>query len=416
MYEITKEASVLLHLLKKHLHAATPELPEQILKEADWKAVMEEAGHQAVLISAFDAAAAYKEYIPAEVYQQWFQRVSRGLVSNLRVSNAQRELTELLTKKGYPYIILKGEASAAYYPKPDLRHLGDIDFLIDPRQKAELETVLIEAGYIKGKDTVIQHVDFRKSGVCLEMHFNIPGFPQGKLGELVRDYLHDLFRQGKMLVRGGQTFRVPEEAHHGLILLLHMQNHMVTEGLGLRHLCDWAAFVDATWQQAFWQEQLLPLLRKLGLLKYTEVMTQLCTDVLGTHPVTWGKADTELCSAVLQDILTGGNFGRKDMARSKAGMMIPKQRNGGSEKGSVYRLWKILHQSTYHLYPIVRKVRFLHPVFDLYRVGLYLFRVVSGRRFSLSKLAPLAKERTLVYEQLQIFEVESEPAENESEN
>ena len=407
MYEMSQEISVLLHLLRRNLRPQTDLLSEAEIKGVDWNAVMEEAAYQAVLIPAFDAAAPYKKLIPIEVYQRWFQRVSRGLASNICVSRTQRALTALLESKEYPYIILKGEASASYYQKSELRQLGDVDFLINPKQQREIEELLVAAGYVKVKDTVIQHVEFRKDGVCLELHFSLPGFPEGSISQQVRNYMNTLFAQKKRIGSPGKEFYVPEEAHHGLILLLHMQNHMVEQGLGLRHLCDWAAFVEYTWQQSFWQEKLLPLLKKIGLYKYAAVMTQICADVFGTSCFDWDiDKDPELCNAVLQDILIGGNFGRKDPVRSKAGLMVPKQRNDGNAKGRMYGLWKTVHRSTYNAYPIVRKIKIFHPVFDAYRIGLYLCRVVSGRRPSLAELIPLAESRTVVYQQLHIFEVE----------
>jgi len=406
MSEITKEAEILLHLLQKHFRPETENLPEAELKAADWQAVWKEAAHQAVLISAFDAAAAYRAYMPVEVYMQTFQRVSRGMMSNLRVNNAQRALGALLEGKGYPYVILKGEAAAAYYPKPELRHLGDVDFLIDPRQKAELTALLVETGYIDGKHENQYHTDFSKDGVALEMHFQLPGLPDGRARETVLDYIKDLLTFTPAAIDHQGGFPAPAAPFHGLILLLHMQKHMTGSGLGLRHLCDWAAFVERTWQASFWQQKLLPLLREIGLLKYTAVMTKVCALALGTVCPDWAEAEDELCAAVLHDILTGGNFGRKDALRSRAGMMVPRADRGGSEKGTVYRLWNTLHRSTGVMYPIVRKYRILHPVMDVYRVGVYGFRRLTGQRPSLRKLAPLAQARRSVYEQLEIFETE----------
>ena len=37
----------------------------------------------------------------------------------------------------------------------------------------------------------------------------------------------------------GEKIRIPAPFHHGLILLLHTVHHMLGEGIGLRHLCDW---------------------------------------------------------------------------------------------------------------------------------------------------------------------------------
>ena len=358
------------------------------------------------MLSAFDAAAQYKTFIPSTVYQAWFQRSSRVLRSNLLVENAQREMVALMKKHGYPYVILKGESAASYYPKPELRHLGDVDFLIDADQKEEIEKIFLEAGYTSELHEHICHVVLKKPGAHLEMHFEIAGIPYGQPGELVREYMHDTLSCAKWIGSSNAAFCSPDEAHHGLILLLHMQHHMVSEGLGLRHLCDWAAFVDRTLEQNFWQERLLPLLREIGLFKYACVMTHVCAKALGTACPEWAQAEADLCDAVLLDILSGGNFGRKDKERSKAGMMISEHGKDGISHGSTYNLWKTLHKSTGDKYAVVHRVKILHPILDVYRAGLYLCRWIVGKRPSLLKMVPLAQSRRKVYEQLQIFERE----------
>lgn len=406
MYEITKEDSVLLHLLRGNFRADTDLLPNSVLESVDWQAVMQESAHQAVLVSAFDTAARYKAFIPGEIYKAWFQQVSRVLRSNLKVENAQREMVRLLEERGYQYVVLKGESAAAYYPKTELRHLGDVDFLIESSQKDEIEKVFIEAGYTSELHEHICHIVLKKPGSHLEMHFEIAGIPYGQPGELVREYMQDVLNCKKQIKTTSTAFYSPGEAHHGLILLLHMQHHMVSEGLGLRHLCDWAAFVDQTWQMPFWDMQLLPLLKKIGLYKYAAVITKVCADAFGTSCPVWAYAEQELCAAVLKDILTGGNFGRKDQERRRAGMMISEHGKNGISHGNIYNLWKSLHQSTPGQYPIVQRVKILHPVLDVYRVGVYLCRRVVGKRPSLIKMGLFAQERRSIYEQLHIFEVE----------
>lgn len=402
MSEITREQEVLLHLIQKNFRPDTQALPDEVLKAVDWAAVFKEAAQQAVLITAFDSAGTYKAHIPAEVYMQTFQRVSRGMMKNLQVNGAQKALTTLLAQNGYPYVILKGEAAAAYYPRPELRHLGDVDFLIDPAQKEEIAALLEQNGYTgSGHDHAV-HVVFKKPGAHLEMHFDLPGVPNGQQGETVHRYVKNLLPT----TGAGVQLCVPAAEHHGLILLLHMSHHMVSEGLGLRHLCDWAAFVDRTWKEDFWQDHLLPLLREIGLMKYAAVVTKAASLAMGTSCPDWARAEDDLCGAVLHDILTGGNFGRKDKERSKAGMMLSEREMNGVADSGLQSLIHKLHRSVERRHPIVQKIKPLYAVFDLYYGGLYLARSAMGKRPSLMKMAPLAQERRSIYEQLEIFETE----------
>lgn len=407
MRDLTREEQVLLHLLQRSLHPETDLLPEKMLAQTDWKAVMDESAHQAVLLAAFDAAAVYKKFIPGQVWQEWFQRSSRALMSNLRVNKAQRELVALLEEKGFPYVILKGEVAAAYYPKPELRHLGDVDFLIDPAQRDVVIPTLEDCGYTNCGHDVGIHVAFRKNGASAEMHYDLPGVPYGEAGERVWEFMRGKDGMPPLIWSNEKGYRVPDPARHGLVLLLHMEKHMLSEGLGLRHLCDWAAFVDRTARETFWDRELLPLLKKIGLLHYAAVITKMCALCLGCVCPDWAVyGDEILCRAVLEDVLEGGNFGFKDSERKNVGMFLSYQGKSGTKFGAIRNLWNTLHTVTACRHPIVQKVPLLHPFFDVYRAGLYLVRTARGKRPSLAKLAPLAQERRSTYEQLRIFETD----------
>lgn len=404
MEQMTNEYRVLLHLLKNSFCRQIPPLSEDLCRAVDWNAVLHEASQQAVLLSVFDRAAAYKDYIPEDVYAHWFGKVSRSLMRNLQISKGQQNLVALLGKHGVSYVILKGEASAAYYTRPDLRHLGDIDFLIKPDQTERVTDLLLTDGYVKSDHVDVWHILFTKARVAFEMHFALPGMPEGPAGEWIRKATSELWNGIERQSSIGGGFSAPSDWHHGLILLLHMQQHMLNDGLGLRHLCDWAAFVNKTHGRDFWPEQLLPLLKEVGLLKYAAVMTRICAEYLGISCPAWAEAERSLCDAVLYDILTGGNFGRKDLARSKAGVIIDTAGEMNADQNVLLRFWDILHRSTYDMYPAAQRSRCLHYALDLYRIGLYLCRWITGKRPSLQKLTSLAEERSSIYEQLQIFE------------
>jgi len=216
-----------------------------------------------------------------------------------------------------------------------------------------------------------------------------------------------VMEHGVQVTSDGHTFRVPAGEHEGLILLLHMQHHMLGEGFGLRHLCDWAFFVEETGDQSFWNELLLPLLKEIGLFYYAAVLTKTCARYLGSSCPDWAaNAEDDLCREVLEDILSGGNFGRKDIVRSRAGTLISDHGKNGTSRGAIYNLYRTLHRSTKEKYPIVTKIKLLHPLLDAVRAAGYMVKVVRGERTALTKLAPLALERRTTYEKLRIFEPE----------
>lgn len=168
-----------------------------------------------------------------------------------------------------------GVASASYYPDYMNRILGDCDFLIDANEMEAVKKELCDAGYDMSGENNDHHLVFRKGEQDLEMHYDIPGIPPEKLGTLVREYVKDILKETIPFKAQDYIINPPLPKYHGLILLLHMQQHMQTNGIGLRHLMDWCVFVNQTYKEDFWEQDLLPIIKKIGMFKYAQVMTKI---------------------------------------------------------------------------------------------------------------------------------------------
>lgn len=399
---MTQEQNILLNVIGSALTGREVTPPDST---CDWQKLVQEAKQQAVGLMFLDTLTPCQAQIPQETYQNMCSLGMAIAGSNMRVGFAQSQLVGWMGQNNWSYMILKGESAAAYYPKPELRTLGDVDFLIQPDQRQLIGQMLQEKGFTLSHQGHICHEVFRKRGAHLEMHFQVAGIPNGQAGELATEYLQDALACVQIKNIGSGEFCVPADRHHGLILLLHMQHHMLGEGIGLRHLCDWACFAEKTWQMDFWQESLLPLLKKIGLFTYASVMTKTASLYFGTVCPFWAQADTELCREVMEDILAGGNFGTKDDTRKASGQMVSNRGKDGTKHGKIYYLYKILHASTLEAYPSLKTKPLLVPFAMFWRACKYIWKVAKGERYALHKLAPKADERKSVYERLHIFEM-----------
>ncbi len=374
----------------------------------DWRAVAKEAAQQAVSLLAFDSASKVVEHIPAEVYRQWTERAFAAMSVNARIDHIQHELTALLDRDHHPYVILKGAASAAYYPKAELRTQGDIDFLIDPAQSEAISALLQQNGYIAENIHSNHHTVFKKAGVVLEMHFREPAIPQGPIGDKIRAFLQDNIHKTQTLNNGTHDFYAPTDSRHGLILLLHSQHHMLSEGLGLRHLCDWACFVQKTATRPFWKE-LIPFIKEIGLFTYASVITQLCNTYFSTPLPDWAEINEQsLVANLMEDVLIGGNFGKKDRQRSRSGMMITYTGSNNTTHSRFYYLFRTLTNAIQATHPSVNSFPILYPVFAIKVIIQYTLKVARGERLPIGELANTANERRSVYHKLHIFEVKKQ--------
>ena len=399
----TLEQRVLIELLAGEISGKS-ELCEEELKSVDWAEVLKESKAQAVALMAAEAVVKYRDYIPN--YSDFENIAAAAHSLNVRTAFEEQQLNNIMGDR--PFVILKGMAAASYYPKPRGRSLGDIDFLIDPSHREEIEELLSKNGYKNWDRDHICHVVFKKGNAHLEMHFEIAGIPYGKAGERVREFMSDALKNPLTAEFDGWSFPVPNDIYHGLIILLHMQHHMLGEGLGLRHICDWACYLQKTENKPFWSE-LLNLFEEIGILTYAKVISKISSMYFHINCPKWAEdADEVLCRDVMEDILTGGNFGRKDSTRAKSGMMISEHGKSGTSRGKLANLFWTLHHSTPSIFPIVKKCPLLYPFLDCYRAFLYLVKTAKGERASFAKLLPQANERKSVYDRLHLFDTDND--------
>ena len=296
-------------------------------------------------------------------------------------------------------------AAAAYYPHPELRSLGDVDFLIPGEERKEDEALLEAAGYKSWDTDHVCHVVFKKDGAHLEMHFEIAGIPYGEPGEKTRTRMKDAAKRGTFIEAAGTGFPAPSPEDHAVVLLFHMQHHLLGEGLGLRHLMDWACFLDRTADEPWWKE-VTAFFREVGLKRFFLVMNQIAVKYFGAKtPVSAGEEEDALAEEVMADVLQSGNFGRKNDVRSHSGWLISEHGKNGTKDSAVKNAWKVLVHSTEAHYPVVKKHGIAYTVFLPVRAVQLTGRVIREKTFKKGVIRE-AKERKALYSKLKVFEPE----------
>ena len=373
-----------------------------------WCKIFLESKEHAVDLLVYDKICEIKEYVDEREFLELKKSISPSVKNNAKVSYGQSEIVKLLEKNGFSYIIIKGASSSSYYDKPSLRLLGDVDILINKEDTEKIAKVLIENGYNQTQNDHPSHVGFEKKGVTYELHFEVAGIPYGKVGEKLRAYLKEnAFRETLEKNDGLSNFNAPSDFTFGIILILHTVHHMLGEGLGLRHFLDFATFVSKTKEQPFWTKELLPLLKDIGLLVFTLSMVKTACAYLGVDTPSWcDKVCDEIEDEIILDVLSSGNFGRKDLDRASSGMLISEHGKDGTKNSATYNLSHSLHVAVLRM-PIVKKCIILYPFVYLYKSIKFLFLSLIGKRPSVIKMKNQAKERKIIYDKLKVFQTEN---------
>lgn len=402
---MTEEQRYLLQVLAEALFGRKAEAPGKI----DWQAFLQESAAQSVLSMAL---AVTKPLMPWELVQKYRVKESRIIAGSMKLENEHAELHEIMSRAGIDYAVIKGSASAAYYPEAMLRTMGDVDFFVERSDLERAGRALEEAGFSAAGKKGRYHIAYRRTEKDArltewEMHWEANGIPDSREGDQIRLALGNLISQATVHEGAFGPYRVPSPFHHGLVILLHTANHLINSGVGLRHLCDWAVF-SASMDEETLRRLFEPFLRQTGLWTFFLSLTAVCARYLGAgNEWTLDLTEDSLTEQLMEDILSAGNFGAKDDQRiNQAKLLTTKASSTVDDAGMLHQLLRTMNEKARKRMPICKKIPILLPIGWIFAAGTYLSKQRRGRRPRIELNATLtgARQRKAVYRQLHLFE------------
>lgn len=222
--------------------------------------------------------------IPQDLMQQVQIKSTQIVLQNYRLLYYSSFLITLLEEAGISVLLLKGWQTAQLYPVPEARKSGDIDLLIpDPAQFEQAVCVLENHGFQKESTQLTHHhtVFTASEHFHIELHAMLSEpFEQNELNTDIAALLpeYNSHRIHKTIL--GYPICAATDPYDAYYLLLHMLQHFVRAGFGVKLLCDWTVF----WKRGLSQdtkEVFLQLLKKTRLENFAKAVTALCVLYLG---------------------------------------------------------------------------------------------------------------------------------------
>ncbi len=369
----TKESIALFSLLKASLFGKDIDID---FSQVDFSALYSEAKNQRVEGVVFQKIPSNLPENCNEVYKSWYNRALHTLSINLNISNAHVIINNLLKKNNIRYSIIKGCTAARYYPQPVYRSMGDVDFLVEPKDVKRVKTILEENGFVESEDAEEHsyHISFEKSKIHYELHFAVSDEGYGSSENFAKEVLNEAVPV-QLYNDLGEIF-IASEKHHCMIMLAHMKKHMVMYGMGLRHVCDWALFINKYSSEEFvssFKEEI----KRSGFWEFAQEMSQISHIYLGADYKDWfGKIDYENSKKLMEYIFASGNFGMK---REGINWMFiePTKRKTGGVFLQLYRSYVYL---VGEMFPKAKNNKLLFVLCFIYAPFRYIFRVITGKK------------------------------------
>ena len=404
---MTSEYSILLDIVGYRLFGGTKPSTEGF----DIPEILSEAKKQTVFSLIFPFVRDELKKTSPKAFAEYNEIFYSNIMKNTSNHMQHGELHRLMTEGNVPYCVLKGYASACYYPDPNLREMGDVDFLVGEKDFERAASLVKSIGFAAEQedDGKQIHIGFRRDSLSVwEQHRSLNGIPEGELGDKIRLEIAKTIETSRLFSAEDFSCRIPDDFHHGLIMLLHVASHLTSEGIGLRHLCDWAVFVNKIGSDAFpkiFEQEL----KQFGLWKLAQILTLACEKRLRLPKNAWAKnaeiSDRRLDELML-DILNGGNFGKKDMNRYREIKYISNRgEHTVDDKSIATQAVSTLNKKIYSKHKIIKKYKILLPVGWAAEIGKYASLLLTGRRKSenTSSMLKEAATRKSIYQSMELF-------------
>lgn len=229
MFDFNTNEGYFLHLLKCGLKSEKPEEPPVGI---DFEAIFELAKKQDVENIVFLSIDQLENNIDSNLYSIWQEAYYKRMKYSAFQDMALEELIEVFTKAGIDCMPLKGSVIKNYYPSPDLRCMGDIDFLVREQNRQVVRDIMHSLGYIDDILDDGQVDSFRRSKLeYIEVHYDFSA---------KNHIMHEVFTidWDKLVPTGTphlfkQTFEDLYFFNTG-----HYVKNMHNKGMGLRGIVD----------------------------------------------------------------------------------------------------------------------------------------------------------------------------------
>uniref|UniRef100_UPI004026379F nucleotidyltransferase domain-containing protein n=1 Tax=Phocaeicola vulgatus TaxID=821 RepID=UPI004026379F len=252
----------------------------------------------------------------------WMGEYTKIVRRNTKTNDAAVKMAKLMHDNCISFFVFKGQTVASYYPHPEMRTSGDVDFYVFKRDWDRAKS-LLEKEVTITDDHSGQHLEFTKDGVPFEMHYHTAVFASGSKqrywDELIESYFNEVLDHAK--INDVEIPTLPPTLN-SIYLFVHIYHHFLKEGIALRQLIDWMMFFEAKHEEIVVSE-LTAKLERLGLLRAFKAFGAILTEVLGMNekffPFTLADTDKKYVDKIMAIVLRYGNFGKYGRKAQQSG-------------------------------------------------------------------------------------------------
>lgn len=362
MLDINTDYGYFLHLAKCALNDLQPkEKPPEVIFEN----VFQIARRHSVPNLLWYSIEKLNHKPSPELMTQWFSDYGLLLRQTAYQELEAERLTHIFTSRGFDVMPLKGSQIRCYYPQPDMRAMGDIDFMVKTDgskvQRGVVKQIMLDNGYVPdvlddGQVDAYKRED--NDNVYVEVHFEFMAKKHPHYDDFIVDWNSLLPTETdglyKMSLSDLYYFNIG-----------HFVKNMFSKGIGVKNIVD----IYVLWHRLSKDEQFKMNSRLLaaGLNDFNICLVKIAD-------VWFGDKEDDGSTELVQDyILCNSEYGFH--RNNKILNLMKNEANYGQTDKKKYIKDRIFPSASelYGRFGIKKKLPFLLPFLWFARVILLLF-------------------------------------------
>lgn len=378
---MNKEEKFLLELCSSYLDDSIPES-----EDVDWKSFYKLAKAHNLIGICHCVFNKNKELsVPNGVRKLFMDKFFDLVYIYECQSAALKDVESCLTSAEIAYILFKGSVLRNLYPVPESRSMGDIDILIDEKDREKAKAVLENSGFecYAPNGTVRE---FKRNNIILEVHTKI-------ISEFGDDAFNDTFENSVFDGFKGEL----NDDYHFAYLIAHIAHHFKFYGAGLKLILDLAVMLK---KRSINLDNVLLILKKIKLDVFAKEILTVCFRWFSV-----GRGYGNNTAKTEDYLLKCGAFG--DLQDNKAAIVVRKDLEDGKSYSS-FRTKLRLAFPPYNKLKNIPYIRFIEdrpwltPYAWIYR---FYYNVKNKKQFLKETVEKIDENSSaLALEELKYFE------------
>ncbi len=300
---------------------------ETMPSEKEWQQLFSISNMQSLsslLLTGMERALSVADNKPS-VFYEWIATRINTEAQNALQNKRAKELYELLRENGFQPCLLKGQGTALYYEHPEARPCGDIDMWVGKNGDCGTDDIRDEVlRFAKFNNFHIGNIDIKHSDieffqdVPVEIHFLPSWMYNPSSNRKLQMFFSELFNQQSENYDDNVGFAHTTVDFDLVFSIVHIYRHIFSEGIGLRQVIDYYFILQNSSEKQ--RADAYAILELLKVSSFVGGVMWILVECLGM------KKEFLMCPVnekhgnfLLNEIMTGGNFGHFDNRRTERG-------------------------------------------------------------------------------------------------